>query len=87
MKISIEFNDFDPNDPDIDFHKNRLNYWGILKKIRTEYLANSTQEQFDFSEYMEKNYGIKMNIVDGQITDKYDIVDEKLYIFFLLKWM
>ena len=86
MKISIEFNDFDPEDPDIEFHKNRWNYWNILKKVRAEYLLNTEVDADDFSTYVERNYGFKMNIVDGKITDKFDIVDERLYIFFLLKW-
>jgi hypothetical protein len=90
MKVSLGngFEDFDPDDPDIEFRKKRWDYWSILKKVRVEYLE--TIEQFDaddFGVYIEQNYGLKMHIVDGQITDKFDIVDEKLYTFFILKWM
>jgi hypothetical protein len=86
MKVPNRFEDFDPDDPDIEFRNTRWEYWGILKKIRTEALANSPQGQLDFVEYMKENYGIKMNMTDGAISDKFDIVDEKLYTFFLLKW-
>ena len=34
----------------------------------------------------EANYGIKMNIVNGNITDGYKIMDEAKYTFFLLKF-
>ncbi len=91
MKVPIEFDDYDPQDPDIEFRKNRWDYWNVLKKVREEYLANvdALAGQFDaddFGAYVERNYGLKMHIIDGKITDKFDIVDEKLYIFFILKW-
>jgi hypothetical protein len=91
MKVPIQFDDFDPQDPDIEFRKNRWNYWNVLKDVHAEYLADvdALQGQFDaddFGTYVERNYGLKMHIVDGKITDKFDIVDEKLYTFFILKW-
>ena len=52
-------------------------------------LQNHSLSSFDaddFGTYVERNYGLKMHIVDGKITDKFDIVDEKLYTFFILKW-
>ena len=39
-----------------------------------------------FEDYMEEHYGIKLNLVDGNITDGYRIVDEKKYLIFLLKF-
>ena len=88
MKVPMNrIEDYDPDDPDVEFRNKRWDYWSTLKKIRTEAFDNIPEGQFDFSEYVEKNYGIRMIIVDGNITDKYDIVDEKLYTFFLLKWM
>jgi hypothetical protein len=89
MKVQMgRVEDFDPDDPDIEFRNNRWEYWDILKKIRTEALANSPPiaGQLDFVEYMKDNYGIKLHTINGAISDKFDVVDEKLYIFFLLKW-
>ena len=96
MKIPIEgFNDYDENDPDIEFRKKRWDYWGMLKKIREEYYdtfhtgtPESWKDQLDphkFGEFVRKNYGIQINIVDDRITDKFEILDEKLYTYFLLK--
>ena len=48
--------------------------------------ASGEFDAFDFEDYIEANYGIKMNIVDGNITDGYKIMDEKKYLIFLLKY-
>ena len=83
--------DYDDDDPEIERRKNRWNYWEALKKIRKEYMEdvaglNGQFDAFDFEDYIEENYGIKMNIVDGNITDGYRIMDEKKYLIFLLKY-
>jgi hypothetical protein len=43
-------------------------------------------DAYDFEEYIETKYGVKMNIVNGNITDGYEVVDEKLYMLFLLRF-
>lgn len=81
--------DYDDDDPNIDFRKKRWNYWEALKKVRVEYMQDAKNGQFDaydFEDYIEKKYGIKMQIVNGNITDGYKIMDEKKYIVFLLKF-
>jgi len=79
--------DFDDDDPEIDFRKNRWNYWEALKKVRKEYMAQNKQfDAYDFEDYLIGQYGIKMGIIDGNITDCYDIVYEKKYLIFLLKF-
>lgn len=92
MKVPLgnNFEDYDADDPDIGFRKKRWDYWKTLGEVRVEYLSktNQTAENFDFTDfvsYLEKNYGIKMILVHGKITDKFDITDEKLYSFFILK--
>ncbi len=94
MRIGLNsiFKDYDDDDPDIEFRKKRWDYWGMLKNVRSEYydsFPHDTQVQLDpykFGDYIRENYGIEINIIDGRITDKFEIVDEKLYTFFLLKW-
>lgn len=92
MRIGLNpiFKDYDDDDPDIEFRKNRWDYWNILRKVREEFLEQSkflelVTELDSFASYVEKTYGIKINIVDEKITDKFEIVDEKLYTFFILK--
>lgn len=81
------FKDYDDDDPEIERRKNRWNYWEALKKVRKEYmLQNKEFDAYDFEDYLMGQYGLKMNIVNGNITDGYEIVDEKKYLIFLLKY-
>jgi hypothetical protein len=85
--ISKSFQDYDDDDPALHQRKNRWKYWEALKKVRSEFMENKTNfDAYDFEDYLEKKYGVKMNIVNGNITDGYLVVDEKLYLIFLLKW-
>jgi hypothetical protein len=79
--------DYDDDDPEIERRKNRWNYWEALKKIRKEYMEQNKEfDAYDFEDYLVGQYGLKMNIVNGNITDGYEIVDEKKYLIFLLKF-
>jgi len=81
------FQDYDDDDPQLHFRKKRWNYWEALKKVRKEYMAQNKEfDAYDFEDYLTGQYGLKMNIVNGNITDGYEIVDEKKYLIFLLKF-
>jgi hypothetical protein len=86
MKIP-HIQDYDDDDPEIERRKNRWNYWEALKKVRKEYMEQNKEfDAYDFEDYLVGQYGLKMNIVNGNITDGYEIVDEKKYLIFLLKF-
>ncbi len=88
MSVIPPFQDYDDDDPLIDQRKKRWDYWAALKNIRNEYMTDAKNGQFDayaFEDYIEEKYGIKMQLVDGNITDGYKIMDEKKYLIFLLK--
>jgi len=86
MKIP-HIQDYDDDDPEIERRKNRWNYWEALKKVRREYMSQNNEfDAYDFEDYLTGQYGLKMNIVDGNITDGYEVVDEKKYLIFLLKF-
>lgn len=81
--------DYDDDDPNIDFRKKRWDYWAALKIVRKEYMQKTNSEQFDayeFEDYILEQYGLQMSLVSGNITDNYKIIDEKKYIVFLLKF-
>jgi hypothetical protein len=87
MTTIPQIQDYDDDDPEIDKRKNRWNYWEALKKVRKEYmLQNKEFDAYDFEDYLTGQYGLKMNIVNGNITDGYEIVDEKKYLIFLLRF-
>ena len=81
------FKDYDDDDPNLDFRKRRWDYWAALKLVRKEYMEQNREfDAYDFEDYLVGQYGLKMNIVGGNITDGYEIVDEKKYLIFLLKF-
>ena len=82
-----QIQDYDDDDPEIDKRRNRWNYWEALKKVRKEYMGQNKEfDAYDFEDYLIGQYGVRMNIVNGNITDGYEIVDEKKYLIFLLKF-
>lgn len=85
--ISKSFQDYDDDDPNINFRKNRWKYWSLLKLVRVEFMEDKSNfDGYDFETYLEDKYGIKMNMVNGNITDGYQIVDEQKYLIFLLRF-
>ena len=87
MATIPQIQDYDDDDPEIDRRKNRWNYWEALKKVRKEYMSQNNEfDAYDFEDYLLGQYGVKMNIVNGNITDGYQIVEEKKYLIFLLKY-
>ena len=86
--VSIpKIQDYDDDDPLIEQRKKRWDYWAALKLVRKEYMAQNKEfDAYDFEDYLIGQYGVKMNIVNGNITDGYEIVDEKKYLIFLLKF-
>lgn len=91
--IPKSFNDYDDNDPGVEFRKNRWDYWVALKRARVDYMNSLNDlsgqfDAFDFDNWLDHNYGFKINLTDngGSITDSYVVVDEKKYLIFLLKY-
>ena len=81
------FKDYDDDDPLIEQRKKRWDYWAALKLVRKEYMEQNKEfDAYDFEDYLIGQYGIRMNIINGNITDGYEIVDEKKYLIFLLKF-
>jgi hypothetical protein len=87
MATIPQIQDYDDDDPNIEQRRNRWNYWEALKKVRKEYMEQNKEfDAYDFEDYLTGQYGLKMNLVNGNITDGYEIVDEKKYLIFLLKF-
>jgi hypothetical protein len=87
MTVVPKIQDYDDDDPNIDQRKKRWDYWAALKLVRKEYMEQNKEfDAYDFEDYLTGQYGVRMNIVNGNITDGYEIVDEKKYLIFLLKF-
>jgi len=58
--------------------------WSRMYRARREY---TWREGFTFTNWLEQKYGIQPILDrDGNITADYNIVDEKKYSFYLLKF-
>jgi hypothetical protein len=87
MATIPQIQDYDDDDPKIEQRKKRWDYWAALKLVRKEYMEQNREfDAYDFEDYLTGQYGIRMNIINGNITDGYEIVDEKKYLIFLLKF-
>jgi len=87
MATIPKIQDYDDDDPNIEHRRKRWDYWAALKLVRREYMEQNREfDAYDFEDYLIGQYGVRMNIVNGNITDGYEIVDEKKYLIFLLKF-
>jgi len=90
MKVPHDFQDYDDDDPEIDFRRMRDKFWAALRECRRDWFKNVNPDSLlnpDFVNFLQETYGMKIILHDDMITDKFEIVDEKLYTFFLLKYM
>jgi hypothetical protein len=90
VNVPHDFQDYDDDDPNIEYRRNRTKYWAALKEIRKEYAIENKQiyDQY-FVQWVEEKYGfiIIKNLINGSISDMYTIVDEAKFIFFKLKYL
>lgn len=87
MTTIKQFQDYDDDDPELQRRINRWKFWQNLKIIRLEFIEK--HGEFDltkFDLYIKNNYGIQLMTDEGNITDGFDIIDEKLYTIYLLKY-
>jgi hypothetical protein len=85
--VPKDFKDYDDDDPNINFRKNRYVFWNILKKLRIEFMEEHAEfHTEDFIEWINEKFGIKVEMNPTGITDTYSITDEKKYTFFIIKY-
>lgn len=73
--------------------KKRNQYWSMLRRAKVDFIKLTDQageyypdEEGAFYYYLRQNYGLQVELIDGQIAGDYSIVDEKKYLLFLLKF-
>lgn len=71
----------------------RYRYWSMLRSAKEEFLDLTGEEstEYDildgaFYYYLERNYGLRVELIDGSIAGEYSIIDEKKYLLFLMKF-
>jgi hypothetical protein len=87
VKVPIDFQDYDDDDPNIERRTARWKFWDILKQLRTEYMKDNIEfHAEDFVEWIDDKFGIKLNMNATGITDEYIVTNEQKYIVFKLKY-
>ena len=87
VKAPKNFQDYDDNDPNIERHQARWDFWKVLKLLRTEYMNGQTEfHTEDFVDWVRNTHGLALELNATGITDNYIITDEKKYIVFKLKY-
>ena len=75
----------------IDSNKQRrLEHWHRLRLAKEDYYGiydRLTEATPEFYDHLKKQYGLKLDFDNsGNITDTYQIIDEKKYMLFILKY-
>jgi hypothetical protein len=71
----------------------RFKYWSMLRSVKNEFYLLAGQagmaehmDDGDFYYYVKQTYGLEVEVINGMIGQEYNIVDEKKYLMFLLKF-
>ena len=68
----------------------RFEHWHRLRLAKQDYYGiydRLTETTPEFYQHLKKQYGIKLDFdSSGSITDTYQILDEKKYMLFILKY-
>ena len=76
---------------DLEYKAKRNEYWRRLRAAWNDYEANELgpygEPNFDsFNLLMQRRYGLRVNMVAGNIDSSYQIIDETKHSLFLLKY-
>ena len=72
-----------------------LLYWSRLRGARLEYAEKegvdpwqevNTTDENGFYYWMQRKYGVKLEFVDRHISGAYQVIDDKKFMFFTLKY-
>lgn len=87
MIVNKNIVDWDDDDPDKNYRENRMRFWNALKKCRNDMVDVFEFNMNTFNYYLKEQYGLQVIMSGDKITDKYEIVDEKKFLIFKLKYM
>ncbi len=88
VNVPKDFQDYEDDDHRYHNRKTRWKYWDTLRLLRAEYGNSTGQSTYDgFYNFLSDTYGFKPILnADHQITDDFEITDEKKYLIYLLKY-
>lgn len=88
VNVPKDFQDFDDDDPNIDKRLSRFKYWSNLRTLKHEfYTETQSRDHREYMKWLETRYGFRpIETNEGMMTDDYKVVDEKLFLVYILKY-
>lgn len=78
---------------DLERKDKRNRYWSMLRQAKLDFIKLTEQASIEyeigdsaFYYYLQQNYGLQVEVIDGKIAGEYAVVDEKKYLLFLMKF-
>lgn len=71
--------------------EDRNQYWKMLKRAYNDYLSLVDGTEYNegingFYYFMQQNYGLQPELIDGKFGSSYNIVNEQKYFLFRIKY-
>lgn len=69
----------------------RTQYWAMLKRAWNDYKAGYGDEYYEanlsgFRYWMERTWGVQIEVVDGNFGAEYAVSDEQKFLLFRIKY-
>lgn len=69
----------------------RISYWMKLKKAHKDYEENECHGYYEpnlsgFRYWMERKWGISIEVIDGNFGQEYSVVNEQKFLLFEIKY-
>ena len=69
-----------------EIKRSKYEYWRKLKRAHIDFESDSVKTEGEFVEWMRERWGLAIEMIDGGYSPYYNIVDEKKYLLFTLKY-
>ena len=71
---------------DRDRKARRWKYWAAVRKLKADF--DKEDSSLLFNQWMLQTFGIRIIYNnEGHLTENYEVIDEKKYLFFVLKYL
>jgi len=86
--VPKDFQDYEDDDADIEKRKGRWKYWTNLKNLKLEFITETgSRDHREYIEWLVDKYGFKpRENIEGMLSDDYEVLDEKKFIVYILKY-
>lgn len=73
-----------------DRRARRMAYWDKLRMARADYFNETVEEKHPdlggFRYWMERRWGVAIEIIDGNVGSEYVVKDEQKFLLFQMKY-